>query len=212
MKVTIIGAGSMGGGIATRLVAGGHRVTLIDAIPENARELADSLNQGSAGGERAATGQLERIQDDVVVLAVGYGANLELVQQLGPALTGKIVVDIANPVDFAAGTLATAPGSSSAEEVAAAAPNARVVKAFNTTFAGTLVAGQVAGQPLDVFIAGDDPGAKQTLAGLVRDGGLIPIDVGPLARARQLEGLGYLGITIQQPLGLNFASAWKLLH
>ena len=212
MNVTIIGAGSMGRGIGTRLVAGGHRVTLIDVVPENARELADSLNQGSAGGEQATTGQLESIQDDVIVLAVGYGTNLELVRQLGPALTGKIVVDIANPVDFATGTLATAPGSSSAEEVAAAAPNARVVKAFNTTFAGTLVAGQVAGQPLDVFIAGDDPAAKETLAGLVRDGGLIPIDVGPLARARQLEGLGYLGISIQQPLGLNFASAWKLLH
>ena len=212
MNVTIIGAGNMGGGIGTRLVAGGHRVTLVDVIPENARELADSLNQGSAGSGQATTGQLESIQDDVIVLAVGYGANLELVKQLGPALTGKIVVDIANPIDFATGSLATAPGSSSAEEVAAAAPGARVVKAFNTTFAGTLVEGQVAGQPLDVFIAGDDAAAKQTLAELVRDGGLIPIDVGPLARAQQLEGLGYLGISIQQPLDLNFASAWKLLH
>lgn len=46
---------------------------------------------------------------------------------------------------------------------------------------------------------------------VARDGGLIPVDVGPLARARQLEGLRYLGITVQQPLGLNFASAWKLL-
>ena len=130
---------------------------------------------------------------------------------MGAALAGKIVVDIANPIDFATFTLATAPGTSSAEEVAAAAPAARVVKAFNTTFAGTLVAGQVAGQPLDVFIAGDDPAAKRTIAELVRDGGLVPVDVGPLARAQQLEGLGYLGISIQQPLGLNFAGAWKLL-
>ncbi len=52
---------------------------------------------------------MEGIQDDVIVLAVGYGANLELARQLGPALTGKVVVDIANPVDFATGTLATAP-------------------------------------------------------------------------------------------------------
>lgn len=129
---------------------------------------------------------------------------------LGAVLAGKIVVDIANPVDFATFNLATAPGTSSAEEVAAAAPTARVVKAF-TTFAGTLVAGHVAGQPLDVVIAGDDPAAKGTIAELVRDGGLVPLDVGPLARAQQLEGLGYLGVTIQQPLGLNFASAWKLL-
>jgi 8-hydroxy-5-deazaflavin:NADPH oxidoreductase len=212
MNVTIIGAGNMGRGIGTRLLAGGHHVTLIDRGHAKAQELANSLNHSSTGGASATTGQMDRIQDDVIVLAVGYGTNLDLARQLGSALTGKIVVDITNPVDFATFTLATAPGSSSAEEVAAAAPSARVVKAFNTTFAGTLVAGQVAGQPLDVFIAGDDPAAKQTLAELVRDGGLIPVDVGPLARAQQLEGLGYLGISIQQPLGLNFASAWKLLH
>ena len=76
---------------------------------------------------------------------------------------------------------------------------------------GTLVEGQVADQPLDVFIAGDDPEAKQTVAQLVRDGGLRAIDVGPLERARQLEGLGFIGITLQQPLGLNFQSAWKLI-
>ena len=69
--------------------------------------------------------------------------------------------------------LATAPGTSAAEEVAeAAAAGTRVVKAFNTTFSGTLVEGQVAGQPLDVLIAGDDEEAKKTVAQLVRDGGL----------------------------------------
>jgi hypothetical protein len=85
------------------------------------------------------------------------------------------------------------------------------VKAFNTTFAGTLVEGRVAGQPLDVFIAGDDGEAKETVARLVRDGGLVPIDAGPLRRARELERLGFFGMTLQQPLGLNFQSAWKLI-
>ncbi|HJQ30497.1 MAG TPA: hypothetical protein VJ827_14250 [Rubrobacter sp.] len=88
---------------------------------------------------------------------------------------------------------------------------ARVIMAFNTTFAGTLVEGQVAGQPLDVFLAGDNEESKETVAQLVRDGGLRAIDVGPLERARQLESLGFLGITLQQPLGLNFQSAWKLI-
>ena len=69
----------------------------------------------------------------------------------------------------------------------------------------------MAGQPLDVLIAGDDEGAKETVAQLVRAGGLRAIDVGPLERARQLEGLGLLGITLQQPLGLGFQSAWKLI-
>jgi 8-hydroxy-5-deazaflavin:NADPH oxidoreductase len=86
-----------------------------------------------------------------------------------------------------------------------------VVKAFNTTFSGTLVEGRVAGQPLDVLIAGDDDEAKEAVARLVRDGGLRAIDVGTLERAREVEGLGFLGIVLQQPLGLNFQSAWKLV-
>ena len=65
-------------------------------------------------------------------------------------------------------------------------------------------------QPLDVLIAGDDKEAKEMVAQLVRDGDLRAIDVGPLERARDLEGLGLLGITLQQPLGLNFQSTWKL--
>ena len=66
-----------------------------------------------------------------------------------------------------------------------------VVKAFNTTFGGTLVAGEVAGQKLDVLSAGDDADAKQKVAQLVSDGGLRPLDAGPLARAQQLEQLGF---------------------
>src|SRR3712207_4765833 len=107
MNVTIVGAGNMGRGIGTRLVAGGHRVTLVDRTPENARKLAESLNAGRAGAGSATTGELEAIHDDVVVLAVGYGANVALARQLGAALAAKIVVDIANPVDFATFALAT---------------------------------------------------------------------------------------------------------
>jgi 8-hydroxy-5-deazaflavin:NADPH oxidoreductase len=66
-------------------------------------------------------------------------------------------------------------------------------------------------QPLDVFLAGDEDGAKETVAQLMRDGGLRAIDVGPLERTRPLEGLGFLGLALQQPLGLNFQNAWKLI-
>jgi hypothetical protein len=97
--------------------------------------------------------------------------NLEIVRDLGDRLAGKVVVDISNPLNETFDGLATAPGTSAAEEVAQSAPaDARVVKAFNTTFSGTLVGGQVAGQPLDVFIAGDDE-AREKVAQLVRDGG-----------------------------------------
>jgi predicted dinucleotide-binding enzyme len=108
--------------------------------------------------------------------------------------------------------LATAPDSSSAEDVARAiASGAKVVKAFNTTYAGTLLAGEVAGQPLDVFIAGDDPDAKSKVAELVRDGGMRPIDAGPLSRARQIEGMQLLHITLQNTLGTNWGSTIKIL-
>ena len=85
------------------------------------------------------------------------------------------------------------------------------MKAFNTTFAGTLVAGEVGGQQLDVLIAGDDEAAKDKVSQLAADGGLRPIDVGPLSRAQQLEQLGFLNISLQQPLGLNFGSAIKFV-
>jgi predicted dinucleotide-binding enzyme len=87
-----------------------------------------------------------------------------------------------------------------------------VVKAFNTTYAGTLLAGEVAGQPLDVFIAGDDADAKIKVAELVRDGGMRPVDVGPLSRARQIEGMQFLHIVAQGTLGTNWASTIKILN
>jgi 8-hydroxy-5-deazaflavin:NADPH oxidoreductase len=131
---------------------------------------------------------------------------------LGSQLEGKIVVDITNPLNSSFDGLATQPGSSAAEEVQALLPAGAVtVKAFNTTFAGTLVAGNVAGQTLDVMIAGDDANAKNIVSQLVRDGGLNPVDCGPLERSRQLEGMGFLGISVQGPLGYGFQSGWRLI-
>ena len=207
MEVTIIGTGNMGRGIATRLLASGHEVTLLDREVGKsealARELGGAVGAGTVG---------DPIAGDVVVLAVPYEAAAPVVQQYGEALFGKVVVDITNPVNWETfDGLVTPPDSSAAEEIEKAAPEgARIVKAFNTTFAGTLVEGEVAGQPLDVYVAGDDAEAKEMVSQLVRDGGLVAIDAGPLRRARQLEGLGFLGMTLQQPLGLGFQSAWKL--
>ena len=85
------------------------------------------------------------------------------------------------------------------------------MKAFNTTFAGTLIDGQVGGQPVDVFLAGDDEEAKATVAKLVEDGGLRPIDAGPLKRARELEAAGLLHMSVQGTLGTGFGSALKIV-
>ena len=207
MRVTIIGTGNMGRAIATRLLAGGHEVTIFGHEAGKSEEVARELGGAGAG----TVG--DPLEGDVVVLAVPYEAAAPLVREYGEDLAGKVVVDITNPVDWQTfDGLVTPPDSSAAEEIQKAAlEGARVVKAFNTTFAGTLLEGRVAGQPLDVYVAGDDAGAKETVARLVRDGGLVAIDVGPLRRARELEGLGFLGMTLQGSLGLDFGSAWKLL-
>ena len=208
MKVTIVGAGNMGRGIGTRAVAGGHEVEIVDRDPTEAGALAAEL-----GGSTSAVDPGAPFGGEVVVFAVYYPGIKDAVQQYAQEIAGKVVVDITNPVDTSTwDRLATAPGSSSAEEVAELVPDGTsVVKAFNTTFSPTLVAGEVGGQPLDVFIAGDDEAAKQKVSQLVSDGGLRPLDVGPLARAQQLEQLGFLHIAIQQPLGFGFSSAVKLL-
>jgi NADPH-dependent F420 reductase len=213
MNITIIGAGNMGRGIGARAAAGGHSVTFVDANPETAQKTAEDVKLAAKNGAKISSTSLGDVQlGDVVVLAVWYGTNLEVAKQLGDRLAGKVVVDIANPLNATYDGLATAPDSSSAEDLAkVVASGAKVVKAFNTTYAGTLLAGQVAGQPLDVFIAGDDAGAKAKVAQIVTDGGLRPVDTGPLSRARQIEGLQLLHIVTQATLGTNWGSAVKIL-
>ena len=207
MKVSIVGAGNMGRAIGTRAVAGGHDVEVVDRDPAEARALAEEL------GERAtALDPGTPLGGDLAVFALYYPGIKDAVAQYGDQLAGKVVVDVSNPVDTETwDRLATPPGTSAAEEIAAlVTEETPVVKAFNTTFAATLVEGGVAGQQLDVLIAGEDDDAKRKVSQLVSDGNLRPIDVGPLRRAQQLEQLGFLHIAIQQPLGFGFGSAVKL--
>lgn len=213
MNVTIIGAGNMGRGIGTRAAAGGHSVTFVDANPEAAQQAAAEIQRAAGNGAKVSASSLVDVQlGEIVVLAVWYGTNLEIARQLGDRLAGKVVVDIANPLNSTFDGLATDPASSSAEELAkAVVPGAQVVKAFNTTYAGTLLSGQVSGQPLDVFLAGDDAGAKEKVAQLAKDGGMRPVDAGPLSRARQIEGMQLLHIVTQATLGTNWGSAIKIL-
>ena len=99
-------------------------------------------------------------------------------------------MDITNPVNETFDGLVVPPDGSATDELAALAGAARWVKAFNTAFAGPLTSGEVAGHKLDVLIAGDDEDAKGKVAALARDGGLNPIDVGPLKRAARARGRG----------------------
>jgi NADPH-dependent F420 reductase len=212
MNVTIIGPGKMGRAIGTRAAAAGHSVTFVGDKPENAEKAANDVKAAAKNGTQVSAANLDNVDlGDIVVLALWYGTNKDVAKQLGNRLAGKVVVDIANPLNSTYDGLATAPDSSSAEEVAKAASGAKIVKAFNTTYAGTLLAGKVDGEPLDVFIAGDDSDAKNKVAQLVKDAGMRPVDTGPLNRARQIEGMQLLHIVTQGTLGTNWGSAIKIL-
>ena len=206
MQITIIGTGNMGRSIATRAVAGGHSVLLLGTSKDNAdqvaREFAGDVRTGTVG---------DPIPGDVVVLAVWYPVVHDVLGKYGNALDGKVIVDITNPIDPQAFEPLRLEAGSAAQEIQGAAPRARVVKAFNTTFAGTLAEGEVAGQALDVLLASDDEDAKQAVSEFVRQIGLRPIDAGQLARARELEALGFLHMALQEQLGTNFASTVKIL-
>ena len=173
-SVSILGTGNMGSAIAGVAEKGGNTVQLL----------------GSNDTDQAATG-------DIVVLAVPYPAVSEVLSQRSEQLAGKVVVDITNPLNFETFDSLVVPADSSATaEIAAALPDSRVLKAFNTNFAATLASGAIGGRPTTVLIAGDDADAKAQLAEVVTSGGLRAIDAGDLRRARELEGIGFVQITL----------------
>jgi 8-hydroxy-5-deazaflavin:NADPH oxidoreductase len=206
MDITIIGTGNMARGIATRALAGGHSVTLLGTDSDKAQALAGELS----GDVRSGTVG-DPLSGDVVVLAVWYQALDDVLGRYTGQLAGKTVIDITNPVDQQTYAPLTVEAGSAAQEIAAKAPGAKVVKAFNTTFAGSLIDGRVADQPLDVFVASDDDEAKAVVRELAESAGLRVLDAGPLAVARQLEGAGYLHMAIQPGVGGTYASALKII-
>lgn len=208
MNVTIIGTGNMARAIGSRVLAGGHQLTVLGKDVEAAEEVLRELD-GVDSAEAGRSG--DPISGDVVVLAVYYPDAKAAVEQYADQLDGKVVVDITNPVNETFDGLVTPPDGSAAQEFAGIASGAKLVKAFNTTFANTLREGEVTGQPLDVFIAADDDDAKAAVARLAEDGGLRPVDAGPLSRARELEAAGLLHMSVQGTLGTGFSTALKIL-
>jgi predicted dinucleotide-binding enzyme len=137
------------------------------------------------------------VNGDLVILAVPYPALDAITAAYGDQLAGKVVVDITNPLNFETFDSLTVPADSSAAgELAARLPSSRVLKAFNTTFAATLASKSVGSNPTTVLIAGDDADAKTTLADAITAGGVEAVDAGGLNRARELEALGFLQLTL----------------
>ena len=181
-NISIIGTGNMASTIGALAVAGGNTVEVIGRDQSKAADLAKALGGSTTTGEFGAVPA-----GDIVIVALGYANVVPVVAQYGDALAGKVIVDICNPVNSAADGLAIPAGTSIAQDVAGAAPaSASVVKAFNTTFGAVLAKGQ----PLDVFIAGDDARAKAVVAEFIESLELRPLDVGGLNMAHWLEGTG----------------------
>ena len=173
-NVSIIGTGNMAQALSSVIGKGGNTVELI----------------AHSEPDKAVTG-------DIVILAVPYPAVADVIAARGDQFAGKVVVDITNPLDFATfDSLVVPADGSAAAEIAAALPESRVIKAFNTTFAGTLASGTVGALPTTVLIAGDNAEAKTLLADVVTAGGLQATDAGSLNRARELEAIGFLQLTL----------------
>jgi len=187
--LTILGTGNMASAIASVAEKGGHTVQVL----------------GRSDTDRDVTG-------DLVVLAVPYPAVSEILDQRANQLVGKVVVDITNPLDVETfDALVVPPSSSATAEIATAVPDAKVVKAFNTNFAATLASGTIGDQPTTVLIAGDDVDAKGKVAEVVTGGGLKAIDVGDLRRARELEAIAFLQITLAAAEKLPWTGGFAVL-
>jgi predicted dinucleotide-binding enzyme len=190
INISIIGTGNMALTIGTLAVAGGNTVEIIGRDQAKAAELAKALGGSTTNGEFGAVPA-----GDIVIVALLYASVVPVVTQYGNALAGKVIVDICNPFNSAGDGLAIPDGTSIAQQVAEVAlDSARVVKAFNTVFQLVLAKGQ----PLDVFVAGDDERAKASVAKFIKTLKLHPLDVGGLNMAHYLEGMGLVAVGLAQ--------------
>ena len=199
--ISIVGAGNVARGIATRAIAAGYGVQLLVRDQPKGEALASDL-----GGTVTVSAVGSAISGNLVFLAIPYLVAAEVIPALG-SLAGKTVVDATNPINDDFTGLATAPGAAGAATIAALAPGANVVKAFNTVFATNVIAGSKNGQPLDLMVAADDAAAKAELVEFAEKTGFRVIDTGALSQAATLEAIAWLHMQLQFTRGTNFASA-----
>ena len=201
MNIGIIGAGNVGQALAKASVRAGHTVTITATHAEEAGHVAAEV------GAQAAPSNADAVANaDVVILAVPFDAVDAITRELSSRLDGKILIDVSNR--FSPEQL---DGTSNAELMQRMAPRAKVVKAFNTIFASHQSDPVVDDLQLDGFVAGDDDVAKEQVLALVASLGFRPIDTGPLAMARALEGMGMLNISLNMTHKWPWQTGWKLL-
>jgi predicted dinucleotide-binding enzyme len=206
MKVLVIGAGNMGSAFVKQLSAAGHQVSV------TARDLGKAQAVAAAHTGTVAVAASNAIADaDVVVLATGYADAVNALSSVGD-LSGKVVIDITNPLTADYMGLTLGHSTSASEEIAKAVPGAEVVKAFNTVFAQMLADGADLGngQSVTVFVASDSERAKQSAKTLAESMGFATVDAGGLKNARYLEPLAGFNIYLGYGAGLgtSIAPTW----
>lgn len=208
MKISIIGAGNVGGSLGKILAAKGH--TIIYAVRNPLAAKVQSVLQ-ETGPFASADFVKEAVQkSDVTVLATPWEAIGEVVFQIVD-LKGKILIDCMNPISPNP-EWPLSQGSSAAEEIAKRLTGFKVVKAFNTIGAGNLSDLSFGSIHADAFICGDDAEAKKIVSQLAKDIGFDAVDVGGLRSAEMLESLAKLWITLAYQQGIGPHIAFKLLH
>jgi len=201
MNVAMIGAGNVGQALTKASDGAGHSVTIAATSREEAQEAAREVGGTAVGSNREAVANA-----DLVILAVPFDAVESIVGELGNEIDGTVIIDVTNKFDPA-----ELSGPSNAERIQQMASNARVVKAFNTILASKQADPSIDGVQLDGFVAGDDTEAKSSVLEFVQSLGFKPINAGPLAMARALEGMGVLNISLNMNNGWPWQTGWKLL-
>lgn len=178
----IIGAGNIGAGLATLLTRAGHAVLITNSEPGSER----LIQAADAAGATAST-VTDVLATDIIVLAAPYDASLAFARDNADALAGKIVIDATNPLTADYAELTVAGDTSAAEQIAAAASHARVVKAFNTVFAATYGNATLLEANQFVPVAGDDAEAVEAVRELAASLGFDAVVAGGLQTARFIE-------------------------
>ena len=205
MKIGIIGAGNVGGTLGKRWAKNGHQVTFAyrSSPPE-------TLLRESGPTAKAATPAETARSSDVLLLATPWENAEDALKGCGD-LSGKTVIDATNPLLPGLAGLALGTTTSAAERVAALAPGAKVVKAFNTVGANVMADPAFPQGRTTMFYCGDDAAAKDAVAGLISELGFDPVDAGPLTQARLLEPFAMLWISLALQRGQGREIALQLI-
>jgi predicted dinucleotide-binding enzyme len=214
MRIGVLGTGDVGRALAKGFVALGHEVKMGSRSATNDKALA----WAKAMGPKASTGTFADAASfgEVVVLATLGVANEEALRSAGAErLRGKVVIDATNPLDFSGGVppkLAIAGNDSAGERVQKLLPGAHVVKAFNIVGNPFMFRPELPGGPPDMFIAGNDEGAKKTVTGILKDFGWGAVyDLGGIESSRYLEAMCMVWVLSAARDG-NWNQAFKLLR